>query len=266
MYDPATMVPGAYLEGEFDDMPPQYAMTREEHPDYTVYAEPGGQGLHGFHSHRHSEAQLRQSMACYYGMISFVDHEIGRILDALDRLGIAEDTLVLFSTDHGHFLGQHGLIAKGAFHYEDMLRIPLIVRYPGVAPAGAESDTLQCQVDWPVTMLRASGIEVPGLMQGPDQLAVWRGDQTQARDWVLVENRHNPTTVHLRTLVTDRYKITVYRDAPYGELFDLEADPQELHNCWDDPAYATLKAQLLLRFVQAEIQREPTRMPRIAGA
>jgi arylsulfatase A-like enzyme len=266
MYDPADMVPGEYVEGEFDDMPPQYAKTREEHPDFTMYAEPGGQGLHGFRSHRHTEEQLRQSMACYYGMLSFIDHEIGRTLDALDRLGIAEDTLVLFSTDHGHFLGQHGLIAKGAFHYEDMLRIPMIVRYPGVVPAGATSEALQCQVDWPVTLLRAAGIEVPGLMQGLDQLAVWRGDRAHARDWVLVENRHNPTAVHLRTLVTDRFKITVYRDAPYGELFDLGADPQELYNCWNDPVYAGIKAQLLLQFVQAEIQREPTRMPRIAGA
>ncbi|MBL7201265.1 MAG: DUF4976 domain-containing protein, partial [Anaerolineae bacterium] len=77
---------------------------------------------------------------------------------------------------------------------------------------------------------------------------------------------HNPTTVHLRTLVTERFKITVYRDAAYGELFDLERDPEELHNGWGDPAYAEVKGELLLRFVQAEIQREPTRMPRIAGA
>jgi uncharacterized sulfatase len=82
----------------------------------------------------------------------------------------------------------------------------------------------------------------------------------------LVENRHNPTSVHLRTLVTDRFKITVYRNAEYGELFDLERDPDELHNCWDDPDYAAVKSEMLLRFVQAEIQREPTRMPRIAGA
>jgi uncharacterized sulfatase len=194
-----------------------------------------------------------------------IDQEVGHVLEALDRLGIAENTLVLFSTDHGHFLGQHGLIAKGAFHYEDMLRIPMIVRYPGVVPSGVRSAALQCQVDWPVTFLRAAGIPAPGLMQGLDQLDVWRGEG-HPRDHVLVENRHNPTTVHLRTLVTDRYKITVYRDAAYGELFDLERDPGELHNGWDDPAYAAIKSDLLLRFVQAEIQREPTRMPRIAGA
>jgi len=266
MYDSDQMEPGRYVEGEQQDMPPHYVKTQEEAPDYSMYYEEGGKGLHGFHSHLHSEEQIRRSMACYYGMISMIDQEVGRILNALDRLGIAEHTLVLFSTDHGHFLGQHGLIAKGAFHYEDMLRIPMIVRYPGVVPAGVRSDTLQCQVDWPVTFLSAAGIEVPGLMQGLNQLEVWAGDRSRAREWVLAENRHNPTTVHLRTLVTGRFKITVYRDAAYGELFDLEADPGELHNCWDDPAYAEVKAQLLLKFVQAEIQREPTRMPRIAGA
>lgn len=82
----------------------------------------------------------------------------------------------------------------------------------------------------------------------------------------MVENRHNPTTVHLRTLVTDRYKITVYRDASYGELFDLQKDPDELTNHWDDPDYASVKAEMLLKFVQADLQNEPTRMPRIAGA
>ena len=101
---------------------------------------------------------------------------------------------------------------------------------------------------------------------GQNQLPSWAGSAPPARDWVLIENRHNPTTVHVRTLVTQRYKLTVYRDASYGELFDLQADPGELHNCWDDPAYAQIKTDLLLQFVQAEIQREPTRMPRIAGA
>ena len=266
MYDMEDMEPGGCHEGEFDDMPPQYAKTQETAPDYTMYREEGGQGLHGFHSHVHDEVDLRRSLACYYGMTSLIDSEVGRILDTLDRLGIADNTLVLFGTDHGHYLGQHGLIAKGAFHYEDLLRIPMIVRYPGRVPAGVRCDALQCQVDWPVTFLSAAGIPVPGLMQGLNQLPTWSGDAAQSRDWVLVENRHNPTTVHLRTLVTQRFKLTVYRDASYGELFDLESDPGELHNRWDDPSYAQVKTELLLQFVQAEIQREPTRMPRIAGA
>jgi len=265
MYDPAEMDPGAYTPGEFDGMPPQYARTREQAPDFSDYAEPGGQGLHGFHSHLHNDAELRRSLACYYGMVSLVDTEVGRLLDSLERLGIAENTLVVFTTDHGHFLGQHGLIAKGAFHYEDLLRIPMIARYPGHIPAGAVSQELQSQIDLVPTFLAAAGIETPGFMQGSNQLPVWAGRQP-GREWAMVENRHNPTRVHLRTLVTARYKLTVYRGHDYGELFDLQTDPRELHNRWDDPAYERVKTALLLRFAQAEIEREPTRMPRITGA
>jgi uncharacterized sulfatase len=125
---------------------------------------------------------------------------------------------------------------------------------------------LQSLVDYPQSFLAAAEIAAPGAMQGVNQLDVWCGRQDAARDHALVENRHNPTTVHLRTLITDRYKLTVYRNADYGELFDLETDPGEHNNRWDDAAYAGVKAELLLKFVQAEIQREPTRMPRIAGA
>jgi len=266
MYRPEDMIPGRFTDGEFDGMPPQFAKTREEKPDFSMYREPGGSGLHGFHSHLHSEEDLKRNMACYYGMISFMDREIGRVLDRLDERGLAQNTLVVFTTDHGHFLGQHGLIAKGAFHYEDMIRVPMIARWPGRIPAGRVSNALQSLVDYPSTFLRAADLPVPGRMQGVDQLDVWCGRRNAARDHILVENRHNPTTVHLRTYVNERYKITVYRDKPYGELFDLEEDPGELRNRWDDPACAKTKALLLQAFVQAEIQREPTRMPRIAGA
>jgi arylsulfatase A-like enzyme len=266
LYDPADMQPGVHQPGEFDGLPPHFAKTQEAAPDFSMYREPGGQGLHGFHSHLHGDAELWRSIATCYGMVSLIDLEVGRILDALDRLGLAENTLVVFTTDHGHFLGQHGLIAKGAFHYDDLLRIPMLVRAPGQVTRGRVSSALQSQVDFPQTFLAAAGIPAPGIMQGVNQLDVWQGRAERARDWALVENRHNPTTVHLRTLVTGRHKITVYRDAAYGELFDLADDPGEQRNRWDDPIYRDLKAALLLDFVQAEIQREPTRMPRIAGA
>ena len=266
MYDPAQVPISSFVEGEFDRMPPHFAKTRQAKPDFSEYNEPGGSGLHGFHSHLHSEEELRRSIASYYGMISLIDHQVGNILNALDRLGLAENTIVVYSTDHGHFIGQHGLIAKGAFHYEDVLRVPMLVRYPGKVAAGAVSDSLQSLVDYPQTFLAAVGIEAPGAMQGVDQLPVWQGESERARDYALVENRHNPTKVHLRTLITERYKITVYRGADYGELFDLESDPQELHNRWDDAAYATVKAEMLLKFVQTEMEREPTRMKRITHA
>jgi arylsulfatase A-like enzyme len=265
LYDPEEMEPGRLVEGELDLMPPHFPKTQEQKPDFSMYQETRF-GNHGFQSHRIDAARLRKNMAVYYGMISLMDQQIGRILEALDRLGIAENTLVVFTTDHGHFLGQHGLIHKGAFHYEDLLRLPFLVRFPGHVPAGQASQSLQALIDLSPTFLTAAGIEVPGLMQGVSQLDVWRGAVDRARDHVIVENRHQPTAVHLRTYIEQRYKMTVYRDQDYGELFDLQEDPEERHNRWDDPSFAPTREALLRRFVNAELQREPMRLPRIAGA
>jgi arylsulfatase A-like enzyme len=264
MYDPADMEPGRLVPGEHGAMPPHFAMTQQDKPDFAWSREPWG--THGFQSHLHDEAALKQDVAVYYGMISFMDRHIGRMLDHLDRLGIADNTLIVFSTDHGHFIGQHGLIAKGPFHYEDMIRIPFLVRFPGRVPAGAISDALQSTVDLSPTFLTTVGLPIPGMMQGLNALPSWAGDATHHRDHVIVENRHQPTKVHLRTYVDRRYKITVYRDQAYGELFDLEADPDERHNRWDDPTTQPLKQRLLHNALSYELRREPTRMPRIAGA
>ncbi len=265
MYDPREMQPGRRLEDELDRMPPHFGLTQQQKPDFSPWAETR-HGNHGFHSHRCPDADLRQNIATYYGMISLMDKHIGRILDELDRTGQAENTLILFTTDHGHFLGQHGLIAKGPFHYEDMIRLPMLARCPGRIPAGSTCDALQSQIDFCPTMLAACGLQVPGQMQGLSQWDVWRGRSDAARDHALVENRHQPSAVHLRTLVTQRYKLTVYRGHDYGELFDLTTDPEERRNLWNEPQMAEVKSQLLHRFVQAELEREPTRLQRIAGA
>ena len=265
MYDPADMPIGRLEPGELDTMCPYVRKTQERKPDYSEFKDPGGHENHGLQSHLHDDDQLRKDMAIYYGMTSFMDHHIGRILDKLDALGIADNTLVVFTTDHGHFLGQHGLIAK-AFMYEDNVRVPFLVRWPGHVPAGRSTAALQGLVDLAPTFLAACGLAIPGLMQGHNQLPVWTGQADKAIDHVFVEHRHQPTRFTIRSFITDRYKLTLYRNQPYGELFDLQDDPRELRNRWDDPAYAQVKCNLLFEFAQAEMQREPTRMARIAGA
>jgi arylsulfatase A-like enzyme len=265
MYDPETLEPGQLAPGELDKMPPHFGKTQEPSPDFSDYEETG-YGNHGFHSHLRPLDQLKKDMAVYYGMVSFMDEQIGRILDALDRLGIADNTLIVFTTDHGHFLGQHGLIAKGAFHYEDLLRLPFLVRYPEHVPAGAVTDSLQSLVDLAPTFLDACDIAIPGRMQGVSQLDVWEGEAEKARDEVIVEFRHQPTRLQLRTYIDERYKMTLYRDREFGELFDLQMDPDELNNLWDDPGSTSLKLALLLKFENAEMKREPMPYPRIAVA
>ncbi len=265
MYDPADMQPGQLVPGEFEHMPPHYALTQQPEPDFSAYQETV-HANHGFRSHLTQEGRLRKNMAVYYGMISFMDQQIGRMLETLDRLGLAENTLVVFSTDHGHFLGQHGLIAKGVFHYEDMLRLPFLVRWPGQVPAGASSAAIQSLVDLAPTFADLAGLDIPGIMQGVSQARVWRGEQESVRSWAIVENRHQPRVLQVRTYIEERYKLTIYRSQTYGELFDLQADPEERHNRWNDPTYARIKSDMMQRFLNAELEREPTRFARIAHA
>lgn len=264
MYDPDMMEPGVLVPGEHDKNPPHFFKTQEEKPDFSDWHKPFG--AHGCNSHLQDRGELKKDVATYYGMISFMDHHIGRILDELDRQGLAEDTLVVFTTDHGHFIGQHGLIAKGPFHYEDLIRLPFIVRWPGQVPKGQVSDALQSLIDLAPTFLEAAGERLPGYMQGVNQLEVWQGEKAKAREHIICENRHNPVMPHLRSYVNERYKLTVYREEDYGELFDLHEDPDEVNNLWDEPAVAELKQRLMLEFLQAVMKEEPTRMPRIAGA
>lgn len=263
LYRPEDMEPGSLTPGEHAHNPRHFGLTQERDPDFSPYWEDFA--VHGAHSHLHDRSELQKDMAIYYGMVSFMDQEIGRILDALDRLGLAEDTIVVFTTDHGHFLGQHGLVAKCIHHYEDLLRIPFIVRWPGRAPAGAVSQALQNLVDLAPTFLAAAGLDVPGVMTGVNQAACWQGG-TPARRWSITENRHTLTTMHMRTYVSERYKLTVYRSGLDGELFDLKEDPGEVRNLWHDPAAAELKGRLLLEFMQAILETEPAPMPRITHA
>ncbi|MGA0368828.1 MAG: sulfatase [Kiritimatiellia bacterium] len=267
MYDPEQMQPGRRTPGEHDHNPDHFRYAAQErNPQYWQEACQDQGAIHGGEFQAgYSETDLKKDMACYYGMVSFMDKEIGRILDALDERGLTENTLVVFTTDHGHFLGQHGLIAKAIHHYEDLLRIPFVVRYPGRVPAGERSSDLQNLVDLPRTFIEATGREAPFHIQGVDQMSSWQGKGAVRSDSI-TENHHGYTRFHMNTLVTDRYKLTVHRDSDQGELFDLQEDPEELHNLWQAESAATLKSELLLRYARSQMAAEPMQMPRLSGA
>ncbi len=274
MYDPDKLTIPSMEPGEHDRNPPHFGMTQEENPDFSALMETGF-GIHGYRSHQYyeygskfrlTESDKSKLVAVYYGMISLMDKYIGRILDKLDELGLADNTIVVFTTDHGHFFGQHGLQAKGGFHYEDLIKLPFLVRYPGRVPAGRRSGAIQSLVDLAPTFLSFCGIPVPPSMTGIDQKDVWTGEKEQARQHAICEFRHEPTTIHQKTYVDERYKITVYYNRTYGEIFDLRDDPGELRNLWSEPEFASLKTELLLKYAWAELGKEPLPMPRIHHA
>ncbi|MGX1830015.1 sulfatase family protein [Paenibacillus taichungensis] len=274
MYDPDDLTIPAITPGEHDRNPPHFQLTQEENPNFEHLVETGF-GIHGYRSHHYYEYgdksrltahDKKKLVGVYYGMISMMDKYIGKILDKLDELGIADDTIVVFTTDHGHFFGQHGLQAKGGFHYEDLIKIPFIVRYPGEVPAAKKSNAIQSLVDLAPTFLSFCNIAIPHAMTGIDQKKVWLGAKEAVRNHALCEFRHEPTTIHQKTYVEQRYKITVYYNQTYGELFDLEQDPDERFNLWNEPEYTELKSELLLKYIWAELGKESMPMPRIHHA
>ncbi len=264
MYEPGSISVPGLSPGEHERNPPHFALTQQEKPDFSAWRE-SGFGIHGMSSHRRDPEELARDVAVYYGMVSLMDKYIGRIIDRLDTLGLADDTLVVFTTDHGHLFGQHGLCAKGPFHYEDLVKLPFLARWPGRIPAAAVSDSLLSLVDLAPSFLEVAGIPIPGRMSGVSQLQAWQGGEA-ARDHVTIENHHEPTTIHVKTYVDQRYKLTVYYRQEYGELFDLENDPGESTNLWDDPGHTALKEELIRSLLFAEMGKEPLPMPRIAGA
>ena len=172
MYEPDQLTIPKGVEGEHKNNPPHFQLTQEKAPDFSEYNETGF-GIHGYHSHQISEDRHKKIIATYYAMVSMMDKYIGEILDKLDELGIADETIIVFTSDHGHFFGQHGLQYKGGFHYEDLLKIPFVVRYPDKVPAGHVSQSMQSLVDLAPTFLKFVDIPIPTSMTGVDQSKVW---------------------------------------------------------------------------------------------
>ncbi|MPQ44690.1 sulfatase family protein [Clostridium tarantellae] len=267
MYDPNDITLPHHLNDEHEKTSPLLKLTQEIDPDYSKYYEPKDKNwLHGCHSHIHNKEDLKKDIAIYYGMISMMDNYIGKILDKLDELKLTDNTIIVFTSDHGHFFGQHNLIAKGPFHYEDMIKVPLIVKEKGVVPESIVNESLQSLVDFTPTILSKLGFEIPRTMAGKDQSKVWNNEKKSVRNYIMVENQHTENTVNLRTLVNERYKLTVYYNKTHGELYDLKNDPLEFNNLWNNSEYAELKSKLLLDFMWAEMDKVPLWMPRVSLA
>lgn len=200
----------------------------------------------------------RYIRACYHAMIALIDDMVGDLMRKLEETGQAEDTIVLFMSDHGEMLGDHGIIYKGCRFYEGMIHVPMIFSWPGRFQEGLTSSALTELVDIPQTLLQAAGLESDPEMQGKSLYPLLRGEASadHHKDYVLCEYADAldlPDGRHTRASMffDGRYKISVYHGTGLGELFDLEADPEEFNDLWEDPASQALKADLLARHFDA---------------
>ena len=207
-----------------------------------------------------------EAIQAYIGMCNMLDVYVGRLLAALDRMGVRENTLIVFTTDHGDMLGRHGLWGKGLAAYDDHQRIPAIASWPAAqkSAVGRTRSTFNL-VDVMPTFLDAAGILLPPHTQGISQLPVIRGETEMLRDWTLVDFL---ATVHLhqQTFVKGDWKLVVYRHADYGELYDLADDPDQHTNLFDRSDARGTRDRLMQDLVRANMTIAGTQPRRISYA
>jgi len=192
--------------------------------------------------------KFRRYLQDYLGSIAAVDESVGRVLDVLDETGLAGKTLVIYTSDQGFFMGEHGWFDK-RFMYEEALRMPLVMRFPDRIRPGSINDDMISNLDFAPTFLDVAGQGKPAAMQGRSFLPLLLGRPVAGWPESVYYHYYEYPAVHMAKrhygVRTKRYKlIHFYYDIDAWELYDLETDPRELHNVFADPAYADVRRGL----------------------
>jgi len=222
----------------------------------------------------------RDCRQAYNASISFMDAQVGHVVAALDRLGLADDTVIVFTSDHGYHMGEHGLWQKMSL-FEESCRVPLVVVAPGIARAGTRVASPVSQVDLYPTLAELCGLDAPGNLQGQNLVPLLRDPAAKGRGWAVTQvvrggGKNRPTVTRDASsdapryvgysLRTPRWRYTEWDDGRQGyELYDHDADPRELKNLATDPAHAADRAALaaLLREAIASTLPPEGRVPEV---
>ena len=232
-YDPAKLTPRKNWQPNSEVRPGGNAIP----PKYRRPDAPGG---------TYVKTGGREEIAAYYAAITAIDDQVGRLLQTLKDTGQDENTIILFTSDHGDMLGSHGMRRKRKPH-EESAGVPGIIRWPARIPKGRAVDTLFSHVDMPATLLGLAGLSVPGNFQGADLSRVALGETAEGPGAVLLQIfvPFNPDQIATpwRGIITSRYTYARHEHAPWV-LFDNATDPWQMTNLANDPAHARLRAEL----------------------
>ena len=215
------------------ELPPNFI---EQHPFMQKFF--GGRD-ENLAAHPRDPAEIRRHLAEYYAIISHLDHELGRVLDALEQTGLADKTIIVFAGDNGLAVGQHGLMGKQSC-YEHSNRVPLIFAGPGI-PAGHRTDAYAYLLDIYPTLCDLVGAARPASVEGTSLVAAMRDPAEKVRDYMFYGYTDNQRSIKDR-----RYKLIEFAlpGERHTQLFDLDRDPWELHNLAADPAHKERLDQL----------------------
>jgi arylsulfatase A-like enzyme len=205
-----------------------------------------------------TQEQYGQMAAAEYGMISMIDDGVGEVMAALDRSGQADDTIVIFTSDHGDMFGDHGMMLKASMHYEGCIRVPLVIASPG-REAGV-CDSLVSTLDIAQTVLDLADCPEYEGMQGNSIVSLLERPEGSVRDHVLVEEDEMfdlallGQGLRMRTLVTKEGRVTLYRGSEAGELYDLQSDRGEMNNLFAKRDGRALRAHMVERLARLQME------------
>jgi len=210
--------------------------------------------------------KIMNNKASYYGMITLIDEQIGRLFDLLEKTNELENTVIIFTSDHGNMTGDHGINAKGCRFYESAVRVPLIISWPGHFQQNKVATGLTQLIDIVPTIAEIVGIPLEWV-QGNSLVPILSGkeDGSKNHDYVRCEyydaldmNFGVPGKDHEADFATmfrnDQYKLVVYHNLEYGELYDLKNDPDEFNNLWENTEYADVKNELMKASFDATVK------------
>ena len=233
MYDPdAIKLPASFEAGE-RPIPPHLQNLYEERAQNRSNRD-------GQRTFAITAREAREAIALTYGMISMVDDAVGSILGWLKTLRLDQNTVVVFTSDHGDFMGDHQLLLKGALHYRGLVRVPFIWSDPANDARGIVSSGLCGTLDIANTVLARAQLQGHNGMQGVSLLPAARGKTTGRESLVIEEHQRRgymglKNNFRARSLITADSRLTLYEGVEWGELYDLSHDPDEMNNLWDDP-------------------------------
>lgn len=234
--------PLEFRQPYYDALPPLPANFMPQHPfdngEMTVRDEQLG-------SWPRTPEMVRDQLAEYYGLVTHMDAQFGRILETLEKTGRAENTYIIYAADHGLAVGSHGLLGKQSV-YEHSMGAPLVVSGKGI-PAGGSSEAFTYLLDIFPTVCALTGVAPPGDLDGFDLGPLWRGERTSVRDRIFLAYRGL-----MRSIRDDRWKLIRYPPINHTQLFDLANDPDELSNLAGDPAQAERIAEMMLRLAEGQ--------------
>lgn len=216
-----------------------------------------------FHTGAMTDDDRRQVTAAYYAMVELIDDQVGRILQTLDDTGQRDNTIIIFMSDHGEMLGDHGIYFKGPHFYDEAVRVPLIISWPRKFKSGRRVSELVELVDLAPTLLQSAGLNIPERIQGRSLLPYLQGDENAAdhRESVFCEYYNSWThgDAYGTMLRTSTEKIVVYHGTNQGELYDLQSDPEEFNNLWNSETHKDLKLRMMKQcFDRSVFSMDPT--------